>query len=186
MCTSLCEHRDGRRSPRVHAGAGVGQGTEGWRPPRFRRLCLASGRSEHCHFCNFWKETQSFFFWKLLSRVPDCTVHGILQARILESVAFPFSRGSSQPRNRTGVSCIAGGFFTNWAINKENKITDKRKKNWLDLGGSQIRLQTCLTGTFLVVQWLRLQAPSAEGPGSIPGQGTRSRVVVMEEFPRCS
>ena len=36
--------------------------------------------------------------------------------RILEWVAYPFSRGSSRPRNRTGVSCIAGGFFTNWAI----------------------------------------------------------------------
>ena len=36
--------------------------------------------------------------------------------RILEWVAYPFSRGSSQPRNRTGVSCIAGGFFTNWTI----------------------------------------------------------------------
>ena len=36
--------------------------------------------------------------------------------RILEWVAYPFSRGSSQPRNWTGVSCIAGGFFTNWAI----------------------------------------------------------------------
>ena len=35
--------------------------------------------------------------------------------RILEWVAFPFSRGSSQPRNRTGVSCTAGRFFTNWA-----------------------------------------------------------------------
>jgi len=33
--------------------------------------------------------------------------------RILEWVAYPFSSGSSQPRNRTGVSCIAGGFFTN-------------------------------------------------------------------------
>ena len=42
-------------------------------------------------------------------------VHGILQARILEWVAIPFSRGSSQPRNQTGVSCIAGGFFTSWA-----------------------------------------------------------------------
>ena len=42
-------------------------------------------------------------------------VHEILQARILEWVAFPFSRGSSQPRNRTQVSCIAGGFFTSWA-----------------------------------------------------------------------
>ena len=36
--------------------------------------------------------------------------------RILEWVAYPLSKGSSQPRNRTGVSCIAGGFFTNWAI----------------------------------------------------------------------
>ena len=45
----------------------------------------------------------------------DDRVHGILQARILEWVAFPFSRGSSQPRDRTQVSHIAGGFFTSWA-----------------------------------------------------------------------
>ena len=43
-------------------------------------------------------------------------VHGILQAIILEWVFFPFSRGSSQPRNRIGVSCIADEFFTNWSI----------------------------------------------------------------------
>ena len=43
----------------------------------------------------------------------DYTVHGILQARILERVAFPSFRGSSQPRNCTRVSCIASGFFTN-------------------------------------------------------------------------
>ena len=36
--------------------------------------------------------------------------------RILEWVAYPFSRGSSQPRNRAGVSHIAGRFFTNWAM----------------------------------------------------------------------
>ena len=35
--------------------------------------------------------------------------------RILERVAYPFSIGSSQPRNQTGVSCTAGGFFTSWA-----------------------------------------------------------------------
>ena len=38
------------------------------------------------------------------------TVHGILQARIVEWVAFPFSRGSSQPRDRTQVSYFAGRF----------------------------------------------------------------------------
>ena len=42
----------------------------------------------------------------------DYTVHGILQARILEWVAFPFSRAFSQPRNRTQVSRIAGRLFT--------------------------------------------------------------------------
>ena len=41
-----------------------------------------------------------------------CTARGIFQARILEWIAFPFSRGSSQPRDRTQISCIAGGFFT--------------------------------------------------------------------------
>ena len=35
--------------------------------------------------------------------------------RMLEWVTYPFSGGTSQPRNQTGVSCIAGGFFTSWA-----------------------------------------------------------------------
>ena len=48
----------------------------------------------------------------------DYAVHGILQTRILEWVACPFSRGSSQPRNWTRVSSIAGGSFTNWAMRK--------------------------------------------------------------------
>ena len=45
----------------------------------------------------------------------DYTVHGILQAVIVEWVAVPFSRESSQPRDRTQVPCIAGRFFTRWA-----------------------------------------------------------------------
>ena len=65
--------------------------------------------------------------------------------RILAWVAYPFSRGSSQPRNRTRVSCIAGGFFTNWAIREaiERPLASSnllyqtlRKKNrdqWLGL-----------------------------------------------------
>ena len=55
----------------------------------------------------------------------DYIVHGILQARILEWVAFPFSRGSSQPRDWTQVSCIAGGFFTNWVI-RESQHPNKK------------------------------------------------------------
>ena len=45
----------------------------------------------------------------------DYTDHGIVQARILEWVAMPSSRGSSQPRDWTQVSHIAGRFFTSWA-----------------------------------------------------------------------
>ena len=46
---------------------------------------------------------------------PGSSVHKILQARILDWVAISFSMGSSQARNQTRVSCIAGRFFTSWA-----------------------------------------------------------------------
>ena len=66
----------------------------------------------------------------------DCSplgssVHGILQARILEWVAIPFSRGASWPRNRTWGSCITGKFFTIWAT-REAKGEKKRlqDQNW--------------------------------------------------------
>ena len=51
----------------------------------------------------------------------DYTCHGILQARILEGLAFPFSRGSSQPKDPTQVSRIVGGFFTSWATREAQK-----------------------------------------------------------------
>ena len=51
----------------------------------------------------------------------DYTVHGILQARILEWVAFLFSRGTSQPRDRIQVSHIAGAFFTRWGPREDQE-----------------------------------------------------------------
>ena len=59
-----------------------------------------------------------------LCNAMDYMVHGILKARILEWVAFPFSRGSSQARDLTQVSCIAGRFFTRWAT-REDKFAPK-------------------------------------------------------------
>ena len=53
---------------------------------------------------------------------PGSSVHGILQARILEWVAIPFSRGSSQTRDQTQVCCIAGRFFTIWATREDHLI----------------------------------------------------------------
>ena len=48
----------------------------------------------------------------MVCSLPGSSVHGILQARILEMVAIPFSRQSSQPRHRTQFSCIAGRILT--------------------------------------------------------------------------
>ena len=62
----------------------------------------------------------------------DYTVHGILQARILDWVAVPCSRGSSQPRNRSQVSWIAGGFFTSWATRKTQEWCNFATKPWDD------------------------------------------------------
>ena len=47
--------------------------------------------------------------------LPGASAHGILQVRILEWVAVPFSRRACKPRDWTQVPCIAGGFFTTWA-----------------------------------------------------------------------
>ena len=55
----------------------------------------------------------------------------ILQARILEWVAIPFSRESSQPRDQTQVSHIAGGFFTSWATGESLKCYNLgHKRGW--------------------------------------------------------
>ena len=53
--------------------------------------------------------------------------------RILEWVAYPFSSRSSWPRNQTGVSCIAGGFFTNWANREATSIYVTGKTDFRNL-----------------------------------------------------
>ena len=81
------------------------------------RLCLSSSAFDSRARCTgiVWVKV------KVTQSCPDSlqpcgyTVHGILQARILEWAAFPFSRGSSQPRDWTQVSSTAGGIFTSWA-----------------------------------------------------------------------
>ena len=53
-----------------------------------------------------WWKVKVIQLWPTLCDPMDYTVHGILQARILKCIAFPFSRGSSQPKDHTQVSCI--------------------------------------------------------------------------------
>ena len=54
--------------------------------------------------------------------LPGSSVHGILQARILEWVAIPFSRGSSWPRDQTQVPCMEGIFFIIWATRESHYV----------------------------------------------------------------
>ena len=61
--------------------------------------------------------------------LPGSSVHGILQARILEWVAISSSRGSSWPRDRTWVSCIAGGFPTAEPLRKVSLLKREGKEN---------------------------------------------------------
>ena len=58
--------------------------------------------------------------------LPGSSVHGILQARILEWVVIPFSRRSSQPRDWTCSSHIAGRFFTIWATREAPREVGNR------------------------------------------------------------
>ena len=168
-------------------------------------LCLpARGReprgpyTESRVICS-WSEVKVIQSCPTLCDPMGYTVHGILQTRILEWVAFPFSRGifptqvsnpglphcrwilyqlshqgnpkilewvaypfcsgSSPPKNQTGVSCIAGGFFTNWAFREAWYLfleTHKcvKKSEW--------ECQMLWGLTFLLLHWLCLQ------PASLP------------------
>ena len=71
--------------------------------------------------------------------------------RILASIAYPFSRGSSWPRNWTRVSCTAGIFFTNWAIREAQEMEGKLKfQLHLNVDGTHIRyLWKFLTWRFI-------------------------------------
>ena len=70
--------------------------------------------------------------------------------RILEWVAYPFSSRSSRPRNRTGASYIAGGFFTSWAIG------EALKRSFTAYDQHQVRLCCCQRQCFIsVFGWVR-------------------------------
>ena len=98
---------------------------------------------------------------------PGSSVHGILQARILEWVAIPFSRGSSWPRDRTWVLCIAGRFALQYVESSWTKP-----------------VSPALAGRFLITgQGLPYSSNSKESAcnawdqGSIPGLGSSSGEV---------
>ena len=88
---------------------------------------------------------------------PGSSVHGILQARILEWTAISFSRGSSQPRDQTWVSCIAGRFFTIWVTRGAlaNSFSDPKGKTCLQSLRKNLPVhKASLEAPFLVLKTL--------------------------------
>ena len=92
----------------------------------FRTSFLESRLCTCCFYTqpNFKQANCSSFnhVWLFATPRMVASVHRILQARILEWVAIPFSRGSFQPRGQTQVSHTAGRFFTDWA---KRQVYDK-------------------------------------------------------------
>ena len=72
------------------------------------------------HMLAKWNELKISQSCLTLCDLMDYAIQGIIQARILKWVAFPFSRGSSQPRDWTQVSPTAGGFFTSWPTGEDH------------------------------------------------------------------
>ena len=112
----------------------------------------------------------------------DYTAHGILWARILEWVAFLFSRGFSQPRDQTPVSRTAGRFFTSWATRESQvwpldvtiiyPITGPQGRGepglkWLQCGrslGLEDSLEKGMATHSSILAWI---IPWAENPGRL-------------------
>ena len=89
-----------------------------------------------CFFKSHWKKKwwESNFWMSCLTLCdpmdcspPSSSAHGMRQARILERVAISFSRGYSQSRDWTQVSCIAGRFFADWATGEAQVIQHLKK-----------------------------------------------------------
>ena len=111
----------------------------------------------------------------------DYTVHGFLQVRILEWVAFPFFRGSSQTRDWPQVSRITGGFFTSWATREAQSFHNHMRIICMLSGFSRVWL--CNPGPpgssvhgilqARILEWVAM--PSSRG--IFPTQGLNPRLL---------
>ena len=111
-------------------------------PCLYTMSILMLGRCDDIDVIAMWCDVYMIWYDSVSrSVVPDSlrphglqpSVHEIFQVRILEWVAISFSRGSSQPRNWTQVSCTTGRFFTNWATREAHMIWYV-VWNWCDMG----------------------------------------------------
>ena len=106
---------------------------------------------------------------------PGSSVHGIFQARILEWVAISFSRESSQPGDRTQVSCTAGRFFTIWATREANSKAED--SNWLGQKDGKSLENRILIGQM---------GKEGQGAEHVPGRGSSFMEVIASATARNS
>ena len=93
--------------------------------------------------------------------------HGIFQARILEWVSVPFSRGSSQPKDQSWVSCIAGRFFTIWDTREVHQLQETNAAQSL---GQEDPLEKEMATPLSILAWENLWT---EEPGGLQFVGSR-------------
>ena len=116
--------------------------------------------------------------------LPDSSIYGIFQARVLEWVAISFSRASSQPRDRTRVSCIADRCFNLWATREAKWVLTSGQSSCPGLCVFQLLLTLrqlnhrvddvgiCLVSASLVAQTVKnLPAVCRTWSGRSPGEG---------------
>ena len=139
-----------------------------------------------CTLCN-WVMSDSLKPHK--HSLPGSSVHGILQARILEWVAVPFSRGSSQPSYQTQVSGIVGRFFTVWAtseaflmgfpcglppwvslVAQTVKNLPAMKETWVKTLGQEDPLEKRMATHSSILFW---RIPWTEEPGGLQSMGSQ-------------
>ena len=116
---------------------------------------------------------------------PGCSVHGISQARILEWVAISFSRGSSQPRDQTRISCISGGFFYCWPL--ENLLrTSKIVFQDGQFGGDMRKVDYCRDRFHLKAtdSWHKTASPSIHV--CLSGLTHTHHTHIMDKLTGCS
>ena len=131
-----------------------------WQPTRLPRPWDSPGKNTGvgCHFllqCMKVKSESEVLEWGAIAFSVYQLSHK-QSPRILEWVAYPFSSRSSQPRNWTGLSCIASRFFMNWAIREALKWGRHKSGLWRAWGCSQ----NCISQSiFLKILLLKIWSP---------------------------
>ena len=143
----------------------------------FQGLMLSCLLLVHCCCCCLVAKSCPMLYDPMDCSLPSSSVHGILQARILEWVAIPSSRGYSQPRNWTCLSCITGGFLTVWTT---------MEALWYYLAAKLLKL--------LILELVLVRSCASVPPVGWAGVGTgrtlgwadsRGRTPLLQAGPQC-